>query len=87
MLLVPSSILDLYDLIAPSRNLCANPLRVGTMQFTPFNVLLLLERVLKSGYRSAADNIFPHTATSPPQTGLGGGGWEDAVSVQRGSKG
>ena len=47
MLLVPSSVLDLHDLNALARNLCAKPLRVRTMQF--MDILLMLERVQNSG--------------------------------------
>ena len=47
MLLVPSSILDLYYLDALARNF-SDPLRVGTMRFIPF-VLLLLECVQTNG--------------------------------------
>ena len=80
MLLVPSSILDLHDRNSPARNFCANPLRVGTMQFTSF-VFCYYWSASKIVDISAADHILAHTASSPPQTGIRGGGWEDTVSA------
>ena len=80
MLLVPSSTLNVHDLIAPARNFCANQLRAGTMQFKPF-MFCCCWSASKIVDVSTADHIPPHTATSPLQTGLGGGGWADVVSV------
>ena len=61
MLLGPSSILDLHELNAPARNLCAKLLRVGTMQFTPF-MLCYCWSASKILDVSAADHILSHTA-------------------------
>ena len=80
MLLVPSSILNVHDLNAPARNFCANPLRVGIMRLTPF-VFCCCWSAFRIVDVSVADHIPPHTATSPPETGVRGDGWEDAVSA------
>ena len=61
MLLVPSSILDLHDLNPTARNFCANPLRVGTTQFTPF-MFCCCWSAFKTVVVSGADHILPHTA-------------------------
>ena len=61
MLLVPSSILDRHDLNEPARNFCAKPLRIGTMQFTPFMFCCCWSAFIIVDV-SAADRILPHTA-------------------------
>ena len=80
MLLKPCSNLDLHYLNAPGRKFCAKPLLVGTMQFTPL-MFCCCWSASKIVNVSAADYSPPHTAISPRQTGLEGGGWEDAASV------
>ena len=60
MLRVPSTIPNLHDLNAPARNFCANPLRIGTMQLTPF-VFCCCWSAFKITDVSTADHIPPHT--------------------------